>query len=461
MIVVDSIFSVHKEFIKAEINSENELFELVSNAEIELNDLVPEFQLGIICRRLMRMPVTGKLDFSKSMLWTFFSLLKSSTSKASIVSSQSKVLLIQNSLKYHFRSLIEPLVGQIERETDIAVVSEKTLNGTKVDDWIGDWTPFMVFSTLFFALRNSKTIQKRLSELGFIIPRNKIIQELFIQLSMYRGLFNWLKRGQYELIVVDTDRGNFFSTLVCAASQKLNIRTVSLQHGVVDMGFGYYPVIADQIWCWGNFSKKRFSVFGVDESRIKMVGNPTAKFKTKNNDKMSYTIGFGFSGHHPEKEQIMVENLLAFEPLSRFKVMLKLRPSVAAKPWMIEHPRLQIYKTVSQLNANELFFQEIDILITTVSSIGPETVMSGVPIWIYRLTNNSERFDNLLIETGHFPDISSDEILRKETKTLVQEGKIYLNQLLEKQTGYLMTEYFEATGKSATQNIVKLINTEL
>jgi hypothetical protein len=67
----------------------------------------------------------------------------------------------------------------------------------------------------------------------------------------------------------------------------------------------------------------------------------------------------------------------------------------------------------------------------------------------------------LLIETGHFPDISSDEILRKETKTLVQEGKIYLNQLLEKQTGYLMTEYFEATGKSATQNIVKLINTEL
>lgn len=73
-----------------------------------------------------------------------------------------------------------------------------------------------------------------------------------------------------------------------------------------------------------------------------------------------------------------------------------------------------------------------DILITTVSSIGPETVMSGVPIWIYRLTNNSDRFDNLLIETGYFPDISVGEILRKETKTLEQEGKIYLNQLLEK-----------------------------
>lgn len=72
-------------------------------------------------------------------------------------------------------------------------------------------------------------------------------------------------------ILVEYDRNTRGSCLVLAARSR-GIPTFTLLHGAINGPFGYTPVLADYVLCWGDIQKRQLIDLGTAEERIGVVG---------------------------------------------------------------------------------------------------------------------------------------------------------------------------------------------
>ena len=67
------------------------------------------------------------------------------------------------------------------------------------------------------------------------------------------------------------DRNKHSSTLILAANAR-KIPTVTLVHGVINPPYGYAPLLAKYIFCWGKIQRDQLVSMNVNPERIKIVG---------------------------------------------------------------------------------------------------------------------------------------------------------------------------------------------
>ncbi len=84
----------------------------------------------------------------------------------------------------------------------------------------------------------------------------------------YEALLDRLKPSA---VMVEYDRNVRGSCLVLAARQR-GIPTFTLVHGVINGPFGFAPVLADTILCWGEIQRRHLIGFGTSPDRVKVVG---------------------------------------------------------------------------------------------------------------------------------------------------------------------------------------------
>ncbi len=80
-----------------------------------------------------------------------------------------------------------------------------------------------------------------------------------------------IDRTRPAAIVVDYDRNSRGACLVLAARQR-GVPTFTMVHGVVNGPWGFTPVLADRVLCWGELQRLQFIRFGTDAARIDVVG---------------------------------------------------------------------------------------------------------------------------------------------------------------------------------------------
>jgi hypothetical protein len=465
---LEYIFTTNSKVLVDKPLSAKEFDALVANAEFALNGLHPEIKLGHLLRILISSGSVHSVALSKEVLRQRPSMVKlllvalfESVKFKNKASQKANLLLIRNSNKYHFKSLIDPVYKQFELESDLMVHSEKSFNGRKHKGLYYPTVISEVFKSLYLAWRYSKGVNHLLGKMGFLIPSSAIRFELFKNLMTYFSALKICNQRGYKIVLVDTDRGNVLASAFCLAASQLGVKSATLQHGAIDMVYGYYPVLAKEIWCWGNFQKKLLIDAGLAEDRVLNKGNPVAQLRPFKED-MAKVIGFGLSGGHViEIEKNIIFWLLEQDSLRDFDFMIKIRPSQAVLPWMLSSPRLSVYETEARTDANSKFFEQIDLLIITISSIGPEAVASGVPLWVYKMSVKDPQLDTLLVITGFFPNISDPLVLSKEAISLKERGTEYLKQLWLTQNNFIMNDYYCAVGDKAVENICESIKQEI
>ena len=74
-----------------------------------------------------------------------------------------------------------------------------------------------------------------------------------------------------SVVVTEYDRNTFTSCLILSA-RSLGIPTITMMHGVINSPYGYTPVLADVVLCWGKRHRDQLVSFGVNPNRLMIVG---------------------------------------------------------------------------------------------------------------------------------------------------------------------------------------------
>ncbi len=131
------------------------------------------------------------------------------------------------------------------------------------------------FNVVFRCIKSANIVYKKLKKRADItVPYLEVVLNVFFTTLQLNAWERFFKKNKPEAVLTDYDRIN--PELVLSAI-KNNIRTATLVHGIIDKRYGYYPVLADNIFCWGKGQRDFFISKGIDEKRIKITGNPIAE----------------------------------------------------------------------------------------------------------------------------------------------------------------------------------------
>ncbi len=91
---------------------------------------------------------------------------------------------------------------------------------------------------------------------------------------MDRRLPGILRGARPVAVLTEFDRDDAWASLVLSARQ-LGIPTYTLTHGAMGEGcVGFYPVLADKIFCWGEIGAAALAAAGLERDRILIGGCP-------------------------------------------------------------------------------------------------------------------------------------------------------------------------------------------
>lgn len=306
----------------------------------------------------------------------------------------------------------------------------------------------IISKTLIFCILKFPKINKKIRNYQFQ-NYNFDFDVLFFSVMNYFISLNFFKAKKINKLVVDFDRGKFLS-LVAAAKQQ-NIHTITLQHGVIDTSYGYFPLIAHQIWVWGNHWKKVLTNIGVNQSSIKIVGSTIVDdYRDPKTNRVIKTIGIGPNPLGISRNRALWNTLSSNLRESGFNIIVKLHPSMKREEYF-----LCFHESCSIYEANELdnhdFFEKIDLLVVSSSGLGYESIIYGTPVAVIRESNVFMGNDSLMIESGSFIEIESSKYSLNEAITQIES--MYSSYIVAQQQ-FLKNQIFECTGNTAERKVL-------
>jgi hypothetical protein len=195
-----------------------------------------------------------------------------------------------------------------------------------------------------------------------------------------------------KCIITEFDRNSLASPMILSA-RKHNILTITLTHGVIE--YGFTPLLADHILCWGKCQKERLISLGVEPYRISVTGNPMIKViercpgkKTRSSNNVKVCLAIG-----PEAEYLNKSLIEAFdyavEQLEQVEGIIKLHPTLKRGnyKWINSISSKVIIFDSLDITNSELF-NIIDLLIVHFSGIANEALAAGTPVVLLQPTGS-------------------------------------------------------------------------
>jgi hypothetical protein len=318
---------------------------------------------------------------------------------------------------------------------------------------------FEFYLIISFIFKNFSKIKLLFNKNGFIINNYRLIYHLFVKLNEFENWNSFYLSNEIKVVLVDFDKNSRNIALVLAAN-KMKIKTITLVHGVINPPYGYWPILANEIWCWGDFQRKQLLEYGVNKHSINIVGNPISlklnkKLRTYNSHS-KINIGIGLNNIPDEVNKKFIDHLLKSDESTSFNWIIKLHPSVKKSVWMesYECENVKFYD-INEINHNE-FFSKINLLIIGNSGIGFEAIVNDIPLWIYRINEGGFGHDFVMTKHANCPDITNQSNLKIEFNSLMKDND-YLEKLLNLEKIFVFKEFYFDIGKDAINNIVNLL----
>jgi hypothetical protein len=371
--------------------------------------------------------------------------------------SNQKILFNKLNDRPHCNALIDPIYFEFRKLADIYSKSDSS-NSIKVH--ITKHLNIIHFIQIFiFLLKYYKRILQCYKRNSFLVNNTNLFTTLYIQLIALTNWTDFFCKSSIKIIITDFDR-DFVTAPMILAANKLGLNTVTLVHGVIDPPYAYIPVLAKQIWCWGQYQKDQFIKFNTDSEKIKIVGCPIAKIykrHTRNLKNTKPTIGIGLNPTKYHENEMMISSLITNHFSKYFNWIIKLHPSMSKSSWMtyLMPDNFELYSH-EEYKIGE-FFDKIDLLIITTSGIGFEAIVNNIPVWIFRVLDENESNDKIMIKHAFCPDITKEKDLSNVMKMLYENSQEYIDSLLEIEQKFVLTRFYSTIDKDATDNTIRLI----
>jgi hypothetical protein len=210
---------------------------------------------------------------------------------------------------------------------------------------------------------------------------------ILVNSQLIVGCLGLLESCRPAAVVTDYDRAGLASSLVLAA-KSLGIPTFSLQHGVMnDFAVGYVPIIADQMFCWGELPRRIMTAAGQDSAKVTIGGCPrltrdllAEPEKTRrrlNIDPSHRVVMLGTSPIPPSQRRLLAAWFCdALHELNGVSGIVRLHPSEKLDFYADiagDYPRVQFMDN-SQLSLDESL-AACDVVVVQSSGLGGDALV--------------------------------------------------------------------------------------
>lgn len=238
----------------------------------------------------------------------------------------------------------------------------------------------------------------------------------------------FLKTTKLKYILVEYDRFHVTSPLVLAA-RLANVPTFSMVHGVVNNRFGYLPILANQLFCWGNGQKETLLKYATDtesQTRIRISGAPQLSSELKYDkyalrrklripDGQNVVLLATNAVEVQFRHQLIQIFCKAVEKCFDIKGIVRIHPSEEATFYA---DYIDIYPNILFDN-NKLFSYEEsfclgDLFCIFNSAYAIDAILKHLPVVIINVNTDNLGQAADLIETGKLPSVKSEDELERE-----------------------------------------------
>jgi hypothetical protein len=284
---------------------------------------------------------------------------------------------------------------------------------------IRDWTA---------TLRNF-TRQHRLSDSVIVY----FLAAIAVQTQRLMRCDAFLRQHRPSAILTDSDRNAHSSCLVLAA-RALGIPSITLVHGVVGP-YGYTPLLADIVCCWGAIQMQRFRDLGVESSRIKVAGCPRLS-RHISADRLAVRARLNIpadalvtvlatSPQAPSRARRTAEIYCrALDGIPSVVGLVRLHPSEKVQEYSEvqgKHPRVRFLP--SALWTADEALAAVDAVIVEHSGFGNDAVLNGkCTIVLSPDGSNNSNGRELVEDAGCLSAASAPELMQRIAQVLQQPG---------------------------------------
>ncbi len=342
----------------------------------------------------------------------------------------------------HYKALIEPIQQSFSR-------SYEFVHGVQ-----SAYSYQNNYEKLICILRTTRLIFFIREIIDGINPKDRWLAYLssLLLILQYFLCINFLKKTKAKIIVVDYDRDKYIPLIL--AGKTLEIKTITLQHGVINPPYGYTPILADEIWVWGSLWSSLLQEMGVTEKRIRITGTPIIRSVNQwKGTRQLKLIGLGPNPISDQENQTIWLPIIEAIKKNGADVLVKLHPSQSRESNIGKWFSKQCSTLEAKEISNEKFMESIDLLIISSSGLGYETVCFGKPVMVVRHAPHSTGNDWIMIEKAGFPEVTPDNITY-----VINKYKHKLSELHTYELENLKKIGFEYVGNDSAAITIQNIN---
>lgn len=286
------------------------------------------------------------------------------------------------------------------------------------------------------------------------------------RLSIFNNLYSQLLRMQsasliienFKIFITDCDRTYPMAPFVLAANAK-GVKTVTLIHGEI-FNYGYNPILADEVWCWGAKQREKLISLEVDPEKIKIVGNPAIE------DRKSLRMP-GNTNFSSNPSQVVVGIILTRNNKEILEYVMDLEKTLPNSitllykkhPFMDTEEELEFDKN-SNYNSfkgkdNYEFFENCDLILTCGSSMSYEAILNNTPIVLLDIYKKYD-FEKELKNMGNLiaaPLFNDPENCGEYIQKVLFSPKKY-TELLKGQKVNVQKHIYYKVGENASKEIL-------
>lgn len=402
--------------------------------ELHLGRLKPNTMLNLI--KIL------SLDSFFKALWVVF--------KSQKRLKNSKYLFVNDVYNHSMISNMKTIQEQFDEKYCEVIVDGRLYN--KGNTFLWSYFNLWIFlktlpkflTLLCRSMSKIRQIAKQFNVFSVLLMLN--VLESFFVLNCAKHLLN--KHRSIKIVVLNSD-AHKVSRCMVLLSQKVKVKSFVLQHGTTVLEYGYLPVLSDVIFTWGNLSNQWFKQRGVEQDKLKTTGTPKMDDILFVNDFTSKEVKNVLIVVNPIGNDNVIEylNLLYNANIhENYTTTIKLHPSsLDNKKEVMEVFGKTTAKIVKDINIHQLI-KSSDVVITTTSTVGNETVAMFRPLIQVGLKNILEILDYDRLDCSH--NVNSSE----EIKTLLRNAKILKSKMVN-YDNFILNYFHALDGKAATRII--------
>ena len=275
-----------------------------------------------------------------------------------------------------------------------------------------------------------------------------------------------LDRARPTAVLVEYDRNTRGAALVLAARRR-GIPTFTLLHGVINGPFGYTPIVADTVFCWGTIQRSQLIKLGTPEERIRIVG-----FERLEEDPEGEGTGVRKRLGIPDGAVVVVLATNPIEELDRQKLTRIFCESVSRAAGIDGIVRLHPSETIDDYrkvansfpgvrftNNGDLSVEEVfelsDVIMVHSSGFGAEGMVKGIPCAVLDVLGSPLGHGLDLVRHADAPRLGGvSEIILFLMR--FRDNEDYRKEMTRGAARFA-AEMFAARGESACRNIAEAV----